>query len=48
MIPQGSGAPVHIKLFGGDGQTYGVAMPMIAYLSAQDHRRDAASTWRRP
>jgi lipoprotein-anchoring transpeptidase ErfK/SrfK len=33
VIPQGSGAPVHIKLFGGDGQTYGVGMPMIAYLS---------------
>jgi lipoprotein-anchoring transpeptidase ErfK/SrfK len=32
-VPAGSGAPVHIKLFGGDGQTYGVAMPMIAYLS---------------
>ena len=33
--PAGSGAPVHIKLFGGDGQTFGVAMPMIAYLSAK-------------
>jgi lipoprotein-anchoring transpeptidase ErfK/SrfK len=28
-----TGAPVHIKLFGGDGGTYGVGMPIIAYLS---------------
>jgi lipoprotein-anchoring transpeptidase ErfK/SrfK len=31
--PSPTGAPVHIKLFGGDGQTYGVGMPIIAYLS---------------
>jgi lipoprotein-anchoring transpeptidase ErfK/SrfK len=31
--PKAVGAPVHIKLFGSDGQTYGVGMPMIAYLS---------------
>ncbi len=34
-IPTGSGSPVHIKLFGGDGGTYGVAMPIMAYLSAK-------------
>ncbi len=33
VIPSGSGEPVHIRLFGGDGQTYGVAMPIMAYLS---------------
>ncbi len=26
---------MHIKLFGGDGGTYGVAMPIMAYLSAK-------------
>jgi lipoprotein-anchoring transpeptidase ErfK/SrfK len=33
VTPSATGAPVHIKLFGGDGGTYGVAMPVIAYLS---------------
>ncbi len=31
--PSATGDPVHIKLFGGDNQTYGVAMPIMAYLS---------------
>jgi lipoprotein-anchoring transpeptidase ErfK/SrfK len=31
---RGSGTPVHVSLYQGDGQTYGVAMPIIAYLSA--------------
>jgi lipoprotein-anchoring transpeptidase ErfK/SrfK len=31
---RGSGIPVHVSLFEGDGQTYGVAMPLIAYFSA--------------
>lgn len=30
---QGSGTPVHVSLYEGDGQTYGVAMPLIAYFS---------------
>ena len=30
---QGTGAPVHVSLYEGDGQTYGVAMPLIAYFS---------------
>ena len=28
-----TGRPVHVSLFEGDGQTYGVAMPIIAYFS---------------
>jgi lipoprotein-anchoring transpeptidase ErfK/SrfK len=31
--PSPTAAPVHIKLFGSDGQTYGVGMPIIAYFS---------------
>ncbi|HEY7049493.1 MAG TPA: L,D-transpeptidase [Jatrophihabitantaceae bacterium] len=31
--PQLPGAPVHISLFQGDGQTYGVGMPIIAQFS---------------
>lgn len=30
---QGSGTPVHVSLFEGDGRTYGVGMPIIAYFS---------------
>jgi lipoprotein-anchoring transpeptidase ErfK/SrfK len=30
---KGSGAPVHVRLFENDGQTYGVGMPIIAYFS---------------
>jgi lipoprotein-anchoring transpeptidase ErfK/SrfK len=33
VIPRGSGAPVHIQLLDAQGQTYGVGMPIIAYLS---------------
>ena len=29
----GSGTPVHVRTFEGDGQTYGVGMPIIAYFS---------------
>jgi lipoprotein-anchoring transpeptidase ErfK/SrfK len=31
---RGSGTPVHVSLYEGDGTTYGVAMPIIAYFSA--------------
>jgi lipoprotein-anchoring transpeptidase ErfK/SrfK len=31
--PTPTGAPVHIKLFGSDGDSYGVGMPIIAYFS---------------
>jgi lipoprotein-anchoring transpeptidase ErfK/SrfK len=31
---RGSGTPVHVSLYEADGQTYGVAMPLIAYFSA--------------
>jgi lipoprotein-anchoring transpeptidase ErfK/SrfK len=31
---RGSGTPVHVSLEEGDGQTYGVAMPIVAYFSA--------------
>ena len=31
---RGSGKPVHVRLFQGDGTTWGVGMPIIAYLSA--------------
>jgi lipoprotein-anchoring transpeptidase ErfK/SrfK len=30
---KGSGSPVHIRTFEGDGQTYGVGMPIILYFS---------------
>jgi lipoprotein-anchoring transpeptidase ErfK/SrfK len=30
---RGSGSPVHVSLYEGDGQTFGVAMPIIAYFS---------------
>ena len=33
--PSPSGRPVRVSLFEGDGQTYGVAMPIIAYFSAK-------------
>jgi lipoprotein-anchoring transpeptidase ErfK/SrfK len=33
-VKRGSGAPVHVRLYEGDGQTYGVGMPIIAYFSA--------------
>jgi lipoprotein-anchoring transpeptidase ErfK/SrfK len=33
-LKRGSGTPVHVRLYQGDGQTYGVAMPIIAYFSA--------------
>jgi lipoprotein-anchoring transpeptidase ErfK/SrfK len=32
--PTPSGAPVHVRLFQGDGSTWGVGMPIIASLSA--------------
>lgn len=32
--PSPTGAPVHIRLYESDGSTYGVGMPIIAYLSA--------------
>jgi lipoprotein-anchoring transpeptidase ErfK/SrfK len=31
---RGSGTPVHVRLLQGDGSTWGVGMPIIAYLSA--------------
>jgi lipoprotein-anchoring transpeptidase ErfK/SrfK len=31
---KGSGAPVHVSLWEGDGQTFGIAMPIIAFFSA--------------
>jgi lipoprotein-anchoring transpeptidase ErfK/SrfK len=30
---KGSGTPVHVRMFEGDGHTYGVGMPIIAYFS---------------
>jgi lipoprotein-anchoring transpeptidase ErfK/SrfK len=30
---KGSGTPVHVRMFEGDGRTYGVGMPIIAYFS---------------
>jgi lipoprotein-anchoring transpeptidase ErfK/SrfK len=30
---KGSGTPVHVRTFEGDGQSYGVGMPIIAYFS---------------
>lgn len=32
---RGSGAPVHVSLLEDDGQTFGVAMPIVAYFSAK-------------
>jgi lipoprotein-anchoring transpeptidase ErfK/SrfK len=32
---KGSGAPVHVRMFENDGQTYGVGMPVIAYFSTK-------------
>ena len=31
--PAATGAPVHIRLYQSDGQTYGIGMPIIVYLS---------------
>jgi lipoprotein-anchoring transpeptidase ErfK/SrfK len=31
--PAPTGQPVHVRLYQGDGQTFGVGMPIIAYLS---------------
>ena len=44
--PPPSGAPVHVRLYQGDGSTWGVGMPIIAYLSAKitDGRPFAAAT----
>jgi lipoprotein-anchoring transpeptidase ErfK/SrfK len=44
--PAASGRPVHVRLFQADGSTYGVGMPIIAYLSATitDARPFAAAT----
>jgi lipoprotein-anchoring transpeptidase ErfK/SrfK len=41
-----SGKPVHVRLLEGDGSTWGVGMPVIAYLSARitDARAFAAAT----
>jgi len=33
--PTASGKPVHVRLLEGDGTTWGVGMPIIAYLSAK-------------
>jgi lipoprotein-anchoring transpeptidase ErfK/SrfK len=32
--PSATGQPVHVRLYESDGSTYGVGMPIIAYLSA--------------
>jgi lipoprotein-anchoring transpeptidase ErfK/SrfK len=44
--PAPSGRPVHVRLYQGDGSTWGVGMPIIAYLSATitDARPFAAAT----
>jgi hypothetical protein len=34
VSPAPSGKPVHVRLYVKDGATYGVGMPIIAYLSA--------------
>ena len=41
-----AGKPVHVRLFQGDGSTWGVGMPIIAYVSAKitDAKAFAAST----
>jgi lipoprotein-anchoring transpeptidase ErfK/SrfK len=44
--PPPSGAPVHVRLYQSDGSTWGVGMPIIAYLSTKitDGRPFAAAT----
>ena len=44
--PAPTGRPVHVRLYQGDGSTYGVGMPIIAYVSAAitDARPFAAAT----
>jgi lipoprotein-anchoring transpeptidase ErfK/SrfK len=44
--PQATGQPVHVRLYENDGTTYGVGMPIIAYLSASitDARAFAQAT----
>ena len=44
--PAPTGKPVHVRLYQADGSTYGVGMPIIAYLSAviTDARPFAAAT----
>jgi len=44
--PAPTGKPVHVRLFQGDGSTWGVGMPIIAYLSAKitDAKPFAAAT----
>ena len=44
--PSPTGRPVHVRLYESDGSTYGVGMPIIAYLSAKitDARAFAAAT----
>src|SRR5437762_6857530 len=32
--PSATGQPVHVRLYQSDGSTYGVGIPIIAYLSA--------------
>jgi lipoprotein-anchoring transpeptidase ErfK/SrfK len=44
--PAPTGAPVHVRLYQGDGSTFGVGLPIIAYLSKSitDGRAFAAAT----
>ncbi len=44
--PAATGRPVHVRLYQGDGSTYGVGIPIIAYLSASitDARAFTAAT----
>jgi lipoprotein-anchoring transpeptidase ErfK/SrfK len=44
--PAASGRPVHVRLYENDGSTYGVGMPIIAYVSATitDAKAFAAAT----
>jgi lipoprotein-anchoring transpeptidase ErfK/SrfK len=44
--PAATGRPVHVRLYQDDGSTYGVGMPIIAYLSAKitDAREFTAAT----
>ena len=44
--PSAAGQPVHVRLYQSDGATYGVGIPIIAYLSATitDGRAFAAAT----
>jgi lipoprotein-anchoring transpeptidase ErfK/SrfK len=46
LLAKGSGQPVEVRLFQNDGDSYGVGMPIIAYLSAQitDSTAFAAAT----